>query len=295
MIQSLVGLSFSAILTKPMEDLIQVAGIPSLYWALANRPRPFIDLSPALEGERFLLEREVPRLRELDGPPWSVPEARAFADELQKGLFQLSGMRAPESPGSGQLGIEDWSLKMSVAALVAQAYPDAKRALIAQGRPPAVVEAMPTVQVAALYAYQIYQQYRDDIYKWAGLPNYQSFQGLQEASRSGHSEMRKRPLVGLFTMLLGSIQGGCMAAARGERQLDAIQCIEAVRIYAASHHRFPTRLEEISEAPVPIDPMTGHPFGYKVDGDRATLSAPYAPGAPHVASYAILYELKLAH
>ncbi len=277
LIQSLVGLSFSTILIGPMEDLIQSPGMPSLYWALANRPHPFVDLSPALEGERFVLERQVPRLRELDGLPWSIPEARAFADELQKGLFQLSGMRAPESPGSGKLGIQDWSHRMGVAALVAQAYPEAKRALIAQGRPAAVVEAMPTVQVAALNAYQIYQQYRDDVYKWAGLPNYQAFQGLQEAWRSGQSEIRKRPLVGLFTLILGSIQGGCMASARVERQLDAIECIEAVRIYAAIHHRFPSRLEEISEAPVPIDPMTGHPFGYQVEGDRATLSAPYAP------------------
>ena len=61
LIQSLVGLAFCGQLTKPVEDLIQAPGMPSLYWALANRPRPFIDLDPALEGERFILEREFPR------------------------------------------------------------------------------------------------------------------------------------------------------------------------------------------------------------------------------------------
>ena len=88
LIQSLVGISFCGMLTKPMEDLIELPGMPSLYWALANRPHPFIDLAPALEGERFVLEREVPRLRELDGLPWSIPEKpEPSRTSFRKGCF----------------------------------------------------------------------------------------------------------------------------------------------------------------------------------------------------------------
>ena len=95
-------------------------------------------------------------------------------------------------------------------------------------------------------------------------------------------------------MALPSVQSSLLAAVRIDRQLDALQCIEAVRIYAANHQGFPGRLEDITEAPVPMDPMTGQPFGYRVEGDRATLTAPYAPGAPRIPQYAIQYELKLA-
>src|SRR5207248_8174536 len=169
----------------------------SLYWALANRPRPFIDLSPALEGERFLLEREFPQLRELDGVPWSLEQARRFADELQTKMFRFAGMGPSDPSGSGSPGLKDWSLKLGVAALVAQAYPEAKRALIAQGRPLSQVEAMPTLQVALLYTYQSYQGYRDDVFKWVGLPYYQGYKGMQEAWKGHRSEIQRRPLLKL--------------------------------------------------------------------------------------------------
>jgi hypothetical protein len=294
LIQSLVGVAFSAILARPMEDLIQAPGMPSLYWALANRPRPFIDLSPALEGERFLLEREFPQLRELDGVPWSVEKARRFADELQTKLFRYAGMSPADPSGTGSPGLNDWSHRLGLAALVAQAYPEAKRALIAQGRPPAQVEAMPTLQVAALYTYQSYQAFRDDVFKWAGFTYYQAFEQTESAWQRCHADMQRRPFLKLFTMLMGAIRPAYLAVARVDRQLDAIQCIEAIRIYASAHQRFPTRLEEIAEAPVPIDPLTGRPFEYRLDGETATLSAPYPPGAPHHPLYRIHYELKLA-
>ena len=152
---------------------------------------------------------------------------------------------------------------------------------------------MPTLQVAALYTYQSYQAHRDEISKWSGLPYYQTYKGPDEAWRSGNAEIQRRPFLKLFTMLYGAIQSGRIAAARGERQLDALQCIEAIRISAAIHHRLPGRLDEIAEAPVPFDPMTGKPFEYRVDGDTAALTAPFAPGAPRVPPFAIHYELRL--
>jgi hypothetical protein len=293
LIQALVGTAFVAILTKPMEDLVQAPAMPSLYWALANRPRPFINLSRALESERLLLERELPQLRELDSIPWSVQKGRAFAGELQSKLFRYAGISPEDSTSAENLGGKDWLLKMGVAAMVAQAYPEAKRALIAQGRSAVEVQAMPTVQVAAIHAYQGYQVFRDDIFKWTALPYHQAHKGMSEASTL-NAEFQRRPLSKLFTLLVPAIRSACMASARSERQLDAIQCIEAIRIYAAVHHRFPARLEDIAEAPPPIDPMTGNSFEYRLEGDHATLAAPFAPGAPRVSAFAIHYELKLA-
>ncbi len=75
------------------------------------------------------------------------------------------------------------------------------------------------------------------------------------------------------------------------RRLDAMQCIEAVRLHAAVTGRLPVRLDEIGEAPVPADPVTGKPCEYRIDGSRAFLSGPYPPGGPNIPQYTIQYEL----
>jgi len=289
LIQTLVGVAMSEQMAKPLEDLIQAPGTPSLYWALANRPRPFIDMTAAYEGERFVLEREVPQLRELDGVPWSAEKARLFTDELPAKLFKIAGMDARSPSGSGSGGVQAWSYKLGLAALVAQTYPEAKRALIAQGRPATQVEAMPAVQVAVIHTMQSYAQLRDDIFKWVGLPYYQSHEGLESID---HKVPKGNLLLKLFSMLLPAIRSVPMAQLRCDRHFDAIQCIEAIRLYAAAHGRLPRKLEEISEAPTPIDPATGHAFEYRVEGDSAILSAPAPPGAPDIPQYRIKYELR---
>jgi hypothetical protein len=293
LIQALIGVACCMSLNKPMEDVIQASGTPSLYWALAGRPHPFIDLARALESERLLPEREVPRLLKLDGLPWSAEEGRAFADDVETRLYEFAGWNASPSAARKASSQRYWLNRFGMAAMVAQAYPGAKRALIARGRSPAEVEAMPAIQVVFLDTYTDYLARRDDIFKWAALPIYQAHDRMND-SRLMTSEVRSKPLLGLFSLLVVSFQGASLAQARLDRQLDAFQCIEAIRIYAAGHRRLPDRLEDISEAPVPLDPMTGRPFEYKVEAGRALLSAPNVPAASHHSSFGLHYELKLA-
>ncbi len=292
LLQGLVGVSLSAVMAKPLEDLVQAPGAPSLFWALAHRPRPFIDLAVAAESERFLLEREIPQLRELDGAPWSQEKARTFTEEMRNKLFRLAGYAARSHAGSGASGIEEWSNKLGLAALVAQAYAEAKGALVAQGRSITQVEAMPVVQVAALHTFKLYQQVRDEEFKWVRVPYYQAYKGMNKSLVHGNKAQQTRPLLKLFTLLTPAIRSVLMAQVMVDRRLDAIQCIEAIRIYGAAHGKFPAGLEDINEAPVPLDAATGLPFGYRVQGDRATLSAPSPPGGPDIPQYTIKYELE---
>jgi hypothetical protein len=293
LIPTLIGVSAGFSMVKPTEDLIQSPGTPSLYWALANRQRPLIEIARALEGERFFLEREIPALRELDGLPWSVARARAFTDEVQAKLYRLADWNAPGSLTWGSPETRTWFNRLEIAGLVARAYPSAKRSLISQGRTPAEVEAMPAVQAVFLDTYRAYQVYNDDIYKWSGLPFPSAYQGMSR-SMQRLSDVRRNPLLNLFCSVIGAIQSGLMAAARLERRLDAIQCIEAIRLHAARNGRLPGRLEDIKEAPVPPDPMTGQPFEYKVEGGRALLSGPVVPPEYRHPSFGIRYELKPA-
>jgi hypothetical protein len=180
-----------------------------------------------------------------------------------------------------------------MAALILHEYPEAKRALIAEGRPVAQVEAMPAAQVAVLHTYQRYEKYRDDFFKWTSLPFYQGYKGMDDALAGRGMRADRNMLFKLFTMLLPAIRSCGLAQALSERRLDAIQCIEAIRLHAALHGKLPSRLEDIIEAPVPLDSATGKPFDFRVEGDRATISAPSPPGGPEVPQHKINYVLSL--
>ncbi len=281
-IQSLVGISLASVMLKPLEDVIQAPGSPNLYWALAGRPRPFIDISAGIESERLFLEREIPQLRELGGEPWSLEKARAFTAAVEDKLIKLLGHAGGKTTQSSS-ELAKWTHDLGIAGMVAQVYPEAKRALIDQGRPARAVAAMPVVQVAMLHTFQLYRQLRDDVLKWARLPYYQGYEAMNEQLRRTFSCSTNNMLLRVFVAQLPAIHSPCMAGVLLERKLDAIQCIEAIRLYAAEHGKLPVRLDQIAEAPTPIDAGTGQPFAYHLRGETADLSARPSRRARHSA------------
>ena len=49
--------------------------------------------------------------------------------------------------------------------------------------------------------------------------------------------------------------------------------VEALRTYAAANGgKLPERLEDVTETPVPANPMTGLPFQYEASGGVAKIS-----------------------
>lgn len=283
-IQALVGIAIDNVTLKCLEDLIQAPGTPSLYWALADRPRPFIGMRQAFDGERSLLEKEVPGLLELDKSVWGIDQAQKFADELQRKLYSFDSGRTEGSTAQ----------RFGIAAMTAKIYPKARRALIAQGRPEAAVDAMPVVQVASLYCYREYRRLLDEKYKWMNLPHWQSVGRVDRAIFSAEDK-RANPLLAMLWSLTPALEASRVASVRLERMLDALQCVEAIRLDAQAHGgALPASLEAITEAPPPLDPATNKPFLYKKEGDTATLSAPIPPGFPSHGSYAVRYVLKLA-
>lgn len=284
-IQGLVGIAIDNIMLGCLKELIQAPGTPSLYWALADRPRPFITMRESLEWERNLLEKELPGLLDLDKEPWGIARARRFAEELEEKLPQFSN---DEAIPSGRLGL---------AAITAKVYPEARKALIAGGKPEAEVDAMPVVQVAALFTYRQYRRDLDEATKWLGLPPWQAAGKFDAALGMTGEQKRFNPLLTLFRNLIPYLSSAKQAEFRLERHIDALQCVEAIRLHAAAHGgALPPTLGALTDAPAPLDPATGQPFEYKVEGDSATLSTPpLPPGSESHPSYQIRYVLKPAH
>ena len=297
-IQSLVGVAIDFEILRSLQMLIQLPGAPNLYWAIVDRPRPMIDMRASFDGERHVLEREFPALLELDRGIWGLDQTRKFADDLQSRLFPLvQGEAVPGSRAKIPGGIPDTLRQLGIAAMCAKVYPEARQALKAQGRSDTDIDAMPVVQASMLYCFQEYQISSDNMYKWLSLPYWQSY--AQTGSRAFNMSVERKldnPLLAMFSMLSPSLHPARMASLRLDRQLDAYACIEAIRLYAASHDgKLPESLEAITEVPIPLDPATGKSFAYKLEGDTATLSGPIIPDGPNHPAYAILLVLKLVH
>ncbi len=295
-IQALVGIAIDNVMARCMQNLIERPGTPSLYWALADRPRPAIDMRRPLESERYMLEKELPELADLERGVWSLDEARNFAGELQSKLFTMVNGGTYAAPG--ETGMPALGRRLGIAAMAAKIYPEAKQGLIDMGLPPEQVERMPIIQTATLYTVRQYNQARDDLYKWMNLPFWQSVDGLAKAETLGVNsagDQYSNPLLTLFRMLTPALNAARWAGVRHERGLDALQTIEAIRMYAAEHDgSLPTSLDAL-DVPAPRDPATGQPFEYRDTGDNtATLKGPIPPGAPAHHTSAIDYILKLA-
>ena len=77
-------------------------------------------------------------------------------------------------------------------------------------------------------------------------------------------------------------------------KIAALRCVEAVRLYAAAHDgQLPASLEDVKDVPLPLDPVHGKPFEYRVVGDRAFFACPPFPGQPANNANTPTYELSM--
>jgi hypothetical protein len=79
---------------------------------------------------------------------------------------------------------------------------------------------------------------------------------------------------------------------RLERHVAILECIEAMRLYAAAHEgQFPDKLSDVTLVSVPDDPVMHKSFVYSRTGSKAVLEGPAPKGAS--SKEAFRYELNL--
>jgi hypothetical protein len=282
LIQDLVGIAIAQLMIARVEELIQQPDAPNLYWALTDLPRPFFDLRKALQGEKLWLFASLPELRGLE-------TARLTPEQQEKLIHAFRVIEGSHVSG----GKPSWSDRLAVTFLVLRAYPEAKQALIAEGRKPEELEALPTLQVVLIHSLHQYRRLQDDLFKWYGLPYWEARPGIEQADK--RIRQARNRLEGLpFIDALPALQKVTAAAVRVDRRIAALRCIEAIRLYAAAHDgKLPATLDAITEVPIPLDPMTGKAFIYQVSGQRAMLSTLPPPGEEAHPHNTLHYELTL--
>jgi hypothetical protein len=266
LIHSLVGTAISAMMLDRVREITQQPGGPSLYWALSTLPQPLIDFRPGFDAEGCGLYLELPELQGLDKKQLPPEQWRELLLKLVRELRVLDNKFGPDLDTPLMTG------------LALQGYPKARQYLVDHGRSEAEVEAMPVAQVIVLYTVRVYDELRDEQFKWLYLPYAEATQGMERAERGLKEAIAAgREVIPIAGMLLPAVQSCKQAETRLAWQVARLRILEALRLYAESHGHLPDRLAEITEVPIPANPYDGKPFAYRRDGEKADLGCEAGP------------------
>ena len=283
LVQVLVGSAIGSHMLPQIEELIQQPRAPNLYWALTVLPRPFLDLRKPIQGESlFFLAAFHGLAQRLENGPLSP-------SELESVRYRIINIMDDLGVAGGHVFRDRLALLGSCLAV----YPEARRMLLAAGRKPEELDAMPILQVVLLAQIREENRHRDAMSRWIYLPYLEAQSGLRQAEME-RSQAWNQPLRFYFLPLIPMITYVHQNLGQLDRRIAVLRCIEAIRMYAAGHDgKLPGRLADITEVPIPCDPMTGKSFDYKVDGSRATLKAKLPPGEFFRSDLVLNYELTL--
>ncbi|MGA2059419.1 MAG: hypothetical protein ABSG67_02975 [Thermoguttaceae bacterium] len=283
-IHTLVGCSIVGMLSDQVRELIQQPDAPNLYWALTDLPSPIIDFRSGTDAEYAFLFINFPELRNL--------ETKELAPEQWRIILQQTMAKARIIRNSS--GKDKFIPSASTTFLLIEGYPRAKTFLIERGWSADKVEEMPVCGVLLIAAVRQYEEIQDELFKWMYLPYPEAIGGMKKADAKMMELFRDgQEIMPLASVLLPALSAAKIAEARTERTIAILRVFEAIRLYGASHGgQLPEKLSDITEVPIPIDPILGTAFIYHRIEDAAILEAP-APSGLNMEAYWLRYEIHL--
>jgi hypothetical protein len=287
LISDLVSIALTQVMLARVDEIIQQPGAPNLYAPLSDLPTPYIRLDKGIEGEKLGLCGTFPGLPDSVGDLNAGPMTEEQVKDCLKALGEFDRSLA-QTP-----------LQTVMALNVSMKHEKAKEALIASGRPKEKVEAMPHFQVALLHAFLVLEPYYDQELALQKLPPWEAVPKAREVSRQIREKATKidnnGPALNLiFRQFLPSFDRVLRAQIRTDRRIAALRCVEAIRLYAATHDgQLPARLSDIKDATLPVDPLVGKPFEYQVVEKTAVLKGAIPPEEKDRKAEWITYEVTI--
>jgi hypothetical protein len=286
LIGDLVAASTSAQMLDRVRELIQLPNCPNLYWTLTELPTPFVDIRIGLQWERGWFQFTVPQLSKVRGAKLSTEQWNALLAEVIQNLRPLME----------QGGLGSWESDLKTVAILTVAYPNSKEQLRDAGYSQKDVDAMSPAQAILTGFVETSDRMQDELYKWTALPLPVALPGIKSAEQKLNDvKASSGQIASLVKMLIPAVSRARVSLARVDREIAALRCLEAIRLYAARHEgRLPPALSDIAQVQVPVDPITEKPFFYEVAGGLATLAAPPIPGFDDNSSDKLQWEIELA-
>jgi hypothetical protein len=268
LIGHLVAIAIAQIGLGPVEEMIGEPGCPNLYWALTDLPTPFLDLRKGVQGDRLMID---PLFARIDV---TAPTSEANLEKVVAKLVEI--MTMADKKKDVRAWLDGRAKDENYVTL-------ARKRLVESGLDDKAVHQFPPLQVIILDEKRAFESHRDDQTKWLSLPYWKAEAGLLGAGAAGAGN----------DSLLGSVYISVPKVKNAQARLDqriALLChVEALRIYAADHEgKLPAKLDDV-KLPLPVDPFTGKPFLYEVDGPTAILKGSPPKGEEANAAYNVRY------
>ena len=150
-------------------------------------------------------------------------------------------------------------------------------------------EAAAKADLATLYATYLvgrFQDGSDDFDKLLGLPYPVLIPQMNKLAATFHKEGLSN--FNLFALVMPSVTETVKGFAQGDRTRAALTAVEALRSYAADHGgRLPEKLADVTDTPVPDNPVTGRPFEYRLENGVAALGDHSPPLADRPLEYTV--------
>jgi hypothetical protein len=258
------GVNFATGMNNVVEEFIQQPGSPNLFWALAQLPRPLIDLNKAYLGDRLGLQYLYGDLAEMEKRVLTQAEMEVILKGPFKDAFRMYG---------AELG--NWP------TVVLKTYPDAKSWLKTKGWSTTDIEKMTSTQAVFLYGIGRYTILADEFLQGMYLPYSERFaHALKFDSKVKELAAQRDIAYFLGLYFFNPYPGLWVTIYQLDRHVAVLRCVEAIRHHVAnSGNKLPGSWNEIKDLPIPVDPVTGQRFGYTVKSDHAEISVPAVPGA----------------
>jgi hypothetical protein len=284
---NLVGVAISGMMDQQMLALVQSPRCPNVYWSLTALPSPLVDLRPGLGLESDSLLLAFPELKGIERQEHTPEE---WGDLLARFATRWKQMALIVDGNS----LNDLGMTAIMTARAIGMLNQVKADLVASGRDPNSVDAMPSTQLVLLHMLLVYRQIRDEEFKWFCVPYWQAHEAMMAVDKKLGKDLRKREVIPVASLLLPALSQARKASVRSDRRVAMLRVIEALRLHAAENGgKLPSSLDEIKEVPLPLDPVTGKPFGYKLADGKATLDAP-PPSGEKWETLGARYEIKIA-
>jgi hypothetical protein len=278
LINYLVGIAITAIQAEVVREWITLPDSPNLYWSLTALPRPLVPIEKNFEGERLFMDSMFPGVRDaLRDPTAPLPSV----EQIREGA---KAMKLAE-PYVTATFLDDLLANKEVLER-------ARKYLESRGRTAAQIQALQPAQLVAMYQVAQYDRYYDEILKVIGLPRFQAAAAIARTEASLKKAKNEKDMGAvLATLLVPAVDKVLQSQARIEQRLAGLRVIEAIRLHAHETKKLPEKLDDITIVPVPVDPINGKAFPYRVEAGTAILelSGTYANRID-----AVRYEISLA-
>ncbi len=263
---------------NPIEEMIQQSGCPNLYWALSSLPTPLIDLTRGVQSERSDLGPQFAILD--DKTPMTPAQVDTMLEKFRGTMQMFTFWPEKGSP------TKDVYATLKARAADESFVAAARKRLVESGIDAKKVQQFPPLQLLLIDEKIAYQARAENILKVMLLPAWQVEPYLQR------NRKESAPVKWLFVGA-EAVENVRFLGARLERRIALLRCVEALRLYAADHDgRLPAQLADVP-VPVPIDPITGKPFIYRLDGAKAIVRGSPPAGKEKNAVFNVVYEVTM--